>query len=146
MVRWSEEQFAAIKAKKKGASRYKGAAPPPKVSTPHLTRLKIVQTTDEDKLNKTEKAWLEVLRSRPEVTHIGIQDHTLKLGHDTRYTPDFMTLDTENQVIFWEVKGFMRDDARVKIYTAARKFPFYRFILVTRDSRTSPFKTKDILP
>lgn len=83
----------------------------------------------EMKLNKTERRFLEVLRGR-DYRHIGIQDITLRLGFDTRYTPDFSTVDQDGVFAFWEAKGFMRDDARVKLYVAAKQFPFFVFFMV----------------
>ena len=94
-------------------------------------------TTDEEKLNKTERAFLAHLRANPgEVgAWIGIQSVTLKLGDDCRYTPDFFCVGSSGAVA-WEVKGFMRDDALVKLKTAARAFSWIKFILVKRDKDT----------
>lgn len=91
------------------------------------------QTTDEAKLNKTERAFLEYLRgpmSPCQGQWIGVQSITLKLAHDCRYTPDFMTVGFA--YTFWEVKGWWRDDARVKIKVAARLFPWATFIAVKK--------------
>jgi hypothetical protein len=57
---------------------------------------------------------------------------TFKLADDTRYTPDFLVLMPDNTMHFHETKGFMRDDANVKIKVAASMFPFFGFTLVTR--------------
>ena len=91
----------------------------------------IKPTTDEEKLNKTERAWLNELRTRG-IAEIGIQNVTLKLGADLRYTPDFNAV-VNGRWIYWEVKGFMRDDARVKLLAAARQFRHLDFVLVTRE-------------
>lgn len=92
-------------------------------------------SSDEAALNKTEKRWLEILRSRG-FAFVGIHTHTLKLAHDCRYTPDFFTVDSANYsnadygMVFWEVKGkHIWEDSLIKIRTAARIFPFYRFVL-----------------
>jgi len=86
----------------------------------------------EERLNKLEKRFLAELRSRTDrYTRIGIQDITLKLGWDTRYTPDFSADGIHsNTISLFEVKGFMRDDARVKLFAAAKQFPCFRFWLV----------------
>ena len=55
---------------------------------------------------------------------------TLKLAPDTRYTPDFMVLHNDGTLEFREVKGFMEDDAWVKLKVAADKFPIFRFTLI----------------
>lgn len=100
-------------------------------ATPAVScRLELIETTDEQRLNKTERAWLEVLRIRGTEV-IGIQSVTLKLGDDCRYTPDFYTVQG-GALTFWEVKGFMRDDALVKLKVAARTFSWARFVKVER--------------
>ena len=88
-------------------------------------------TTDEAKMNGTERRWLSELRAL-EVQELGIQSVTLKLGDDCRYTPDFTGIDDNGHFTAWEVKGFMRDDALVKIKTAARQYRWIKFVLVRR--------------
>lgn len=92
-------------------------------------------TTDEKKLNKWEAQWLAVLRSRSFIW-IGIQNITFKLADDCRYTPDFWTLGVGGKLIAYEVKGFMREDAKIKIKVAARLFTWAEFVLVTRDGKS----------
>ena len=48
----------------------------------------------------------------------------LILAPSTTYMPDFLVINSECQVEFHEVKGFWRDDARVKIKVANNIFPF----------------------
>ena len=87
----------------------------------------IQPSTDEAKLNKTEKAYLAILRSRH--SDVRIQAITLKLGNDTRYTPDFSTIVGGNYV-FFEVKGgFVREDGWIKLKIAARTYREFRFVL-----------------
>ncbi len=95
------------------------------------TNIELRPTTDEAKLNKLETAWLEVLRNRGYMW-IGIQNITLKLGDDCRYIPDFWALDG-GKLLAFETKGFMEDDALVKIKTAARQFPWLIIVLVKRE-------------
>ena len=110
----------------------KGNAVACDAATPLKTALELRPTTDEAKLNKLETAWLDVLRNRGYVW-IGIQNITLKLGDDCRFTPDFWALDAGRLMAF-DTKGFMRDDALVKLKTAARAYPLFLFIVVTRES------------
>lgn len=49
---------------------------------------------------------------------------TFKLADDTRFTPDFMVLAADGVLELHETKGFMRDDARVKLKVCAEMFPF----------------------
>lgn len=86
--------------------------------------------------NKTEAAFVQWLREqncsqadRP----ILEQAVTLKLANGVRYTPDvFCPLPVPT---FYEVKGFMRDDAAVKIKVAAHLFPWFMFYLVTKRTK-----------
>lgn len=97
-------------------------------------------STDEEKLNKLERDYLAYLRA---LGHgwIGIQNITLKLGHDTRYTPDFWIVGGAGLQAL-ETKGsFFRDDAKVKIKVAARLFPFINFVLVRRLKGQWEFET-----
>lgn len=82
-----------------------------------------------EKLNKTETAFLEWLRARFPKESIRAQAVTLVLGNGVRYTPDFTSL---KDGLAWETKGFMRDDAAVKIKIAASLYPEIRFHLVTK--------------
>jgi hypothetical protein len=88
-------------------------------------------STDEANLNKTEQAFLLYLRHVACEKCIGVMNVTLKLADDCRYTPDFVTYGG-TYVHFWEVKGYWRDDARVKIKVAARLFPWAKFTAVQR--------------
>jgi hypothetical protein len=102
-------------------------------NTRQFTNLVLTKSTDEEKLNKLERDWLRQLRLTHPEQNIGIQSITLKLANDTRYTPDFWTIDPNGQLMFWECKGFFRDDAKVKIKVAARQFLHFRFILVRKE-------------
>lgn len=89
------------------------------------------------KMNKTEQAYanlLELYKRSGDVFHYGFEELTLKLGNDTRYTPDFFVVkyngmnDRPPQIEFHEVKGgFIRDDSRVKFQCARKQFPFFKF-------------------
>jgi hypothetical protein len=93
------------------------------------------KSTDEENLNKLERAWLAELRGRG-VRNIGIQNITLKIADHCRYTPDFTGIDADNRRCAWETKGFFRDDAKVKLKVAARQFRhLLTFYLVTRKKR-----------
>lgn len=103
---------------------------PPKVETPNASVI-LQRTTDEAKLNKTETAYLAFIRCLG-FSWIGVQNVTLKLGNDTRYTVDFFIVDAKGHVQGREVKGFMREDAHVKIKVAARMFPWIEFQIVRK--------------
>jgi hypothetical protein len=96
-----------------------------------VMNLTVQKSTDEQKLNKLETAWLAEMRRR-NYEWIGVQNITLKLADDLRYTPDF-SAKVGGDLVFFETKGFFRDDARGKLKTAARQFPLFRFVLVTKE-------------
>jgi len=85
-----------------------------------------------DGMNKTERAFHEYLKGTMPAAQIYPQGLTLKLANGVRYTPDFATVDVERKWTCWETKGFMRDDAAVKIKVAAARYPAMTFHLVTK--------------
>lgn len=78
-------------------------------------------------MNRTEAAYELVLRAREqagEIAWYAFEGITLKLAPDCRYTPDFAVMLAGGEIELHEVKGFMRDDAAVKLKLAAELFPF----------------------
>lgn len=113
-----------------GPVRPVGAAEiPTKLESELIVNIK--QSTDESKLNKTEAAYLAFIKCLG-FAWIGVQNVTLKLADDTRYTCDFFVVDSKGHVQGREVKGFFRDDAKVKIKVAARLFPWIEFQIVRK--------------
>lgn len=93
-------------------------------------------------LNKTEQAFFDYLKSREDPgvprTVLPPQSITLRIANGCRYTPDFVVAYHHSigipsvDLVAYEVKGFMRDDAAVKIKVAATAFPWIAFHLVTK--------------
>lgn len=100
-------------------------------SIPVAATVTVRKSTDEANLNKLEASWLAILRARG-YPWIGVQSITLKLANDTRYTPDFSSVGPNGEFIFWETKGFFRDDAKVKLKIAARQYSWAVFMLVEK--------------
>ena len=76
-------------------------------------------------MNGTERKmadFLEAKKQAGEVLSYWFEAYTFKLAKDTRYTPDFAVMLANHELQFWEVKGFWRDDAKVKIKIAAKLF------------------------
>ncbi len=87
------------------------------------------------KMNKTEAAYgrhLEALKLAGDVHWFGFEVLKLRLADDTQYITDWAVLSRDWVMEIHEVKGFWRDDARVKIKVAAAQFPF-RFFGITKD-------------
>ena len=85
-------------------------------------------------MNRMEEAFaerLELLKKSGEISDYRFEAATLRLAPKTTYTPDFLVV--SDHIILYEVKGFRRDDAMVKLKVAAKMFPFFEFILVTQD-------------
>ena len=87
------------------------------------------------KMNKLEEAYsghLELQKLAGEIYAWKFEPVALILADRTRYTPDFLVIEKDMTVRFDEVKGFWRDDARVKIKVAAEMFPWFKFKAVTK--------------
>ncbi len=94
-------------------------------------------------LNRTEQAFLEFLKAHGWPTVLS-QAITLRLGNGVRYTPDFVTVGPDEKAEAWETKGFMRDDAAVKLKVAASLYPWIKFHLVTR--KKGEWIIQEVLP
>jgi hypothetical protein len=91
-----------------------------------------------DGMNKTEQAFAELLDTRYDVIKWWREPIKLRLGGRTFYTPDFLVEPAGWNwpvLAFVEVKGFMRDDAAVKLKVAASAYPCFRWLLVVRAGR-----------
>ncbi len=78
-------------------------------------------------MNRTEAKYgqhLELRLRAGQIAWYKFEGITFKLADDTRYTPDFVLMLTDGTIECHEVKGFWRDDAKVKIKVAAEMFPF----------------------
>ena len=87
------------------------------------------------KMNKTEAEYGQRLKARPDVVWCEYEGVTLRLGFDCRYTPDFAVMLADGAIELHEAKGFMRDDALVKIKVAAAQYPF-KFVLARKKAGT----------
>jgi hypothetical protein len=100
-----------------------------------LTTAKVSRGKPADGMNKTERAFAETLKTAPGVAWWLNHSLKLRLAGRTWYTPDFMVWPKGEPLTFVEIKGFMRDDAAVKIKVAAELYPQFRWLLVYRDGR-----------
>lgn len=120
-------QLAEILARMERNRKREAPAPEPAIE-PDFT---VSKSTDEARLNKTERAYLALLRSFP-YEWIGIQNITLKLADDLRFTPDFSFIHKGRFTLVDVKGGYVREDAFIKIKTAARLFPWATFLIVKR--------------
>lgn len=83
-------------------------------------------------MNKTEAAYdahLAGLQMTGQILWRKFEGIKLRLADNTFYTPDFFVMDADRGLVVHEVKGFMTDDALVKIKVAAELYPIFRFFL-----------------
>lgn len=85
-------------------------------------------------MNRLERDWAIILKMG-ECKRAVWQGARLRLAKGTYYTPDFMVITKEDLIEFHEVKGFMREAARVRLNTAASLYPEFQFRLITRTGR-----------
>ena len=118
-MRWTQEQFDAWKEQRQ-----------PKPKTPISEKPKpIIPAT---KMNKTEARfaeYLEQLKHLREIVDWRFEPIRFRMATKTGYTPDFMAIYPQH-ITFYEVKGFMRDDAAVKVKTTAEMYPWFRWFVV----------------
>lgn len=91
----------------------------------------------ELKMNKLESSYasqLEILKRAGEIIDYAYESIKFQLAYKCFYTPDFIVVYSD-RFEFHETKGFMRDDASVKIKTAARLYPWFRFKIIKRENR-----------
>lgn len=85
-------------------------------------------------MNKTEAAYaahLELRKRDGDVAWYHFEGVKLRLADKTFLTVDFPVMRRDGTMEMHEVKGFMQDDANVKIKVAAGMYPF-KFIIVRK--------------
>lgn len=88
-------------------------------------------------MNGTEAAYaahLEEMKQAGEVLWYKFEGVKLRLADNTFYSPDFAVMLSNCEIEMHEVKGFMTDDANVKIKVAASMYPF-TFLIVRKKSK-----------
>lgn len=94
------------------------------------------RTTSRDGMNNLERRYadhLRMLQLAGEIHSFAFERHNLKLADKTYYKPDFEVMLPDGTIEFHETKGFMQEDANVKIKVAADQFPQFVFRLVQWD-------------
>jgi hypothetical protein len=122
-LRLTEEEFARIRSAHAPAIAAGAAVakPTPKERMQALGRL------PKGTMNKTEMAYaayLDAQRSLGRVLWFRFEGMKLRLADSTFYDTDFVVMVADGQLEVHEVKGFMTDDAAVKLKVAASQYPF----------------------
>lgn len=92
-----------------------------------LTAMRALGRLPKGSMNKTETAYaahLDARRSLGEVLWYRFEGMKLRLADATFYDTDFVVMVASGQLEVHEVKGFMTDDANVKLKVAASQYPF----------------------
>ncbi len=79
-------------------------------------------------MNNLESRYADHLRTLQlagEIHSFSFERHNLKLADRTYYKPDFEVMMPDGTVEFHEVKGYMPEDANVKLKVVAQQFPQY---------------------
>ncbi|MBN3848165.1 DUF1064 domain-containing protein [Paraburkholderia sp. Ac-20342] len=79
------------------------------------------------KMNKSEAAYaahLEARRHVGDVLWFRFEGIKLRLADNTFFTPDFALIVASGALELHEFKGFMEEDANVKLKAAATQYPF----------------------
>ncbi|AKG19263.1 hypothetical protein AAX09_07620 [Moraxella bovoculi] len=90
-------------------------------------------------MNKTETEYaqhLELLKRAGEILNFKFEPLKLSLAKNTTYTPDFMVINKNREIELHEVKGFWKDDARVKTKVAQATFPYFVFVGITKNPKS----------
>ena len=93
-------------------------------------------------MNKTETSYsilLQMMKTAGEIIEWRFEAVKFRLAKATFYTPDFMIV-YQDRIEIHEVKGWWRDDARVKIKVAAQMYPWFKFIAVSLKNKRWEFK------
>lgn len=129
-ARLTEEEYANLLVRRKRVPLSEpGAVATGKGQVPRRT---------PGQMNGLEKSYAETIltprKLAGEIIEWWFEAITLKLADDCRYTPDFLVMLADHSLECHETKGFMRDDAQIKLKLAAQTFPF-RFLLCKKQTK-----------
>lgn len=94
-------------------------------------------------MNRLESSYaqhLELLKRSGEILNYWYESVKLRLADKTFYTPDFFVMKNDCSLEMHETKGFMMDDANVKLKVANELYPF-KFVLVKKVKGQFVFET-----
>lgn len=89
-------------------------------------------------MNKLEAKYADFLETRKQAGEIiswRFEEIKFRLADKTWLLPDFQIMLSDGSIEYHETKGFMQEDANVKLKAVADKYREYRWILVRWDSK-----------
>jgi len=90
------------------------------------------------RMNKLESSFAALLDGKQaagEIIGHSFEVFKIRIAHAAKgawYTPDFLAVGKDGRLVFYEVKGFWREAARLRIKVAADRTKWARFVAVTR--------------
>ena len=93
-----------------------------------------------NKLEEKYSLYLNGLKTTGEIIDFRYEAIKLRLADKTFYTPDFAVF-YPDRIELHETKGFMEDDANVKIKVAAEQHWYFKFVLVQWKNKQWEFRT-----
>lgn len=85
-------------------------------------------------MNKWESQFAQTLEARKQAGELiwwAFEPIRIRLADGAFYRPDFVTVDRQGRTEIYEVKGHMREAARVRLKVAVEKLP-YQFYIVRK--------------
>lgn len=138
MVAWTEEQLEEYEKKRGKGNKSVALQGNSSVAEPQGKTLMEVFTgftpnaSSAETVNKTEAQFRSHLGHLYPGSIILAQKIKLRMADKTWYRPDFVVLTTGGAIAIYEVKGFMRDDAAVKVKVCAEMYSWANWFLVTK--------------
>jgi hypothetical protein len=130
-LNWTEEQVQAhIARARAGWTTETAAVDPRKVAKP------IPVHKCEPRMNSWETSYayaLDLQRMAGLIRGWRFEPWKFILAPKTTYRPDFVVWMADGTVQVHEVKGFMREDAAIKIKVASEMNPWFRFFVVKKE-------------
>jgi hypothetical protein len=97
-----------------------------------------------NRLEADYAAHLDARQAAGEIHRYWYEPIKMRLADKTFYSPDFVVIAADLSVEVHEVKGFMRDDANVKLKVAASMYACFRFMLATRRRKSDPWTVREV--
>ena len=132
MTRWSQDELDEFYIRRQDWTEFAGTpdAGPDQIPKPIIP---------DSRMNKTEARFADYLEQLKHMKEIMawlfepmkfiLAQNVKRARNGTVYIPDFLAV-YPGHFTFYEVKGFWRDDALVKIKVAADMFPWFNWIAV----------------
>lgn len=115
-MNWTEAELTAVLKRLKKPQK-----------TAKKQRIPAKNSKGQNKLEASYADHLQLLVMAKVIKGFEFEPDKLKLAWTTTYTPDFKVFNFDGSIEYHEVKGFWRDDARVKLKVAAHQYPQFKF-------------------